>query len=128
VVICYIVSRFGILYQEKSGNPASNVCERRSAKKMKEYFASGRRHRLGLTCLESFQFPRFKQGCQMVYFQAKNPNLGQFLEGLGLENVDTFMAIWNILRTFGTFHDHLVHFPVSVSRTKKNLATLVLNI
>jgi hypothetical protein len=42
------------------------------------------------------------------------------------------MAIWNILRPFGKFYDHLVHFvfiwyifPVLVSCTKKNLATLV---
>jgi hypothetical protein len=26
VVIWYIFSRFGMLYQEKSGNPGSNVC------------------------------------------------------------------------------------------------------
>jgi hypothetical protein len=43
------------------------------------------------------------------------------------------MAIWNILRTFGTFYDHLVHFvfvwyifPVLVSWTNKNLATLAM--
>jgi hypothetical protein len=45
------------------------------------------------------------------------------------------MAIWNILRTFGIFYEHLVKFafiwyifPVLVSRTKKNLATLVSNL
>jgi hypothetical protein len=44
-----------------------------------------------------------------------------------------FMDIWYILWTFGTFYGHLVHFmviwyifpPVLVSRTKKNLATLI---
>jgi hypothetical protein len=52
------------------------------------------------------------------------------------------MTIWNILRTFGIFYDHLVHFvvfiwyillcsfgtffPVWVSCTEKNLATLFL--
>jgi hypothetical protein len=42
------------------------------------------------------------------------------------------MAIWDILLPFGTFCVHLVHFvfiwyifPVLVSCTKKNLATLV---
>jgi hypothetical protein len=42
-----------------------------------------------------------------------------------------FMAIWNILSTFGEFYDHLVNFvliwyifPVLVSRTNKNLAIL----
>jgi hypothetical protein len=52
----------------------------------------------------------FKQGCQMVSFQTKNPNLGKFLEGLRLENVDIFAAVWNILPTAGIFYDHLVHF------------------
>jgi hypothetical protein len=43
-----------------------------------------------------------------------------------------FVAIWNILRRFGLFYNHLVHFvliwcifPVLVPCTKKNLATLV---
>jgi hypothetical protein len=43
------------------------------------------------------------------------------------------MAIWNILRTLGIFYDHLVHFvfigyifPVLVSCSMKNLATLAL--
>jgi hypothetical protein len=42
-----------------------------------------------------------------------------------------FLAIWNILLTFGIFYDHLEHFvviwyifPVLVSCTKENLATL----
>jgi hypothetical protein len=42
------------------------------------------------------------QGCQIVYFQTKDPNWGKF---------------WNF-SSFGTF------FPVQVSCTKKNLATL----
>jgi hypothetical protein len=46
------------------------------------------------------------------------------LEGLRLENV-YFMAIWNILQKFGIFYNHLVYFfPVLVTCTKKNLATL----
>jgi hypothetical protein len=43
------------------------------------------------------------------------------------------MAIWNILLTSGKFYDHLVRlvliwyiFPILVSHTKKNLATLPL--
>jgi hypothetical protein len=52
------------------------------------------------------------------------------MKGLRLEN-EYFMAIWNILQIFGIFYDHSVHFvfiwyifPVLVSFTKKNLATL----
>jgi hypothetical protein len=42
------------------------------------------------------------------------------------------MAIWNILRSFGMYYEHLVNFvsiwyifPVLVSCTNKNLATLL---
>jgi hypothetical protein len=42
------------------------------------------------------------QGCQMVYFQTKNPNSGLFLYiGLGMENLDIFMAILVLLSQFG---------------------------
>jgi hypothetical protein len=67
----------------------------------------------------------------MVCFQTKNPNLGKFLRTLDGNLLIDFIANWNILRTFGKFNDHLVHFlliwyifPVLVSRTNKNLATL----
>jgi nitrogen fixation/metabolism regulation signal transduction histidine kinase len=46
-----------------------------------------------------------------------------------------FVAIWNFLWWFGIVYDHLVHFvsiwyvfPVLVSCTKKNLATLTKNV
>jgi hypothetical protein len=69
----------------------------------------------------------------MVCFQTKNPNLGQKFWYLRLENVDIFnghleyfMDISDILRKFGTFCVRFVHFfPVWASRTKKNLATLL---
>jgi hypothetical protein len=72
------------------------------------------------------------QGCQMVGFQTKNPNLGKFFSalewkifiivwplGIFYGHLGYFMTIWYILCSCGTF------FPVLVSRTKKNLATLV---
>jgi hypothetical protein len=31
-----------------------------------------------------------RQGCQMVYFQTQNPNLGKFLRALDWKNVDIF--------------------------------------
>jgi hypothetical protein len=75
----------------------------------------------------------FNQGCQMVYFQTKNPNLGNFWTALDWKMLVYFIAIWNILWTFGILYGHLVHFvfiwyifPVLVSCTKKNLATLIL--
>jgi hypothetical protein len=52
--------------------------------------------------------------------------LGKFLRALDWKMFMYFLAIWNILETYGKFYDHLVHFLlIWVSRTKKNLATLV---
>jgi hypothetical protein len=50
------------------------------------------------------------QGCQMVSFKTKNLNLGKFWRILDWKMLIYFMAIWNILHTFGIFYDHLVHF------------------
>jgi hypothetical protein len=46
----------------------------------------------------------------MVYFQTKDPNLGQFWSALDLTMLIYFMPISNILRTFVIFYDHWVHF------------------
>jgi hypothetical protein len=43
------------------------------------------------------------QGCQMAYFQAKNPNLGKFWSDLQWNVLVYFMAIWSILQPFGLF-------------------------
>jgi hypothetical protein len=45
----------------------------------------------------------------MVYFPTKNPNLGKFWRALDWKMYIYFMSVCNILRTFGTFYDHLVH-------------------
>jgi hypothetical protein len=80
----------------------------------------------------------------MVNFRTKNPSSGKILEGRGMEKVGRYMysmailnilrpfgifiIIWNIIRTFRIFYDHLVHLcsfgTILVSCTKKNLATL----
>jgi hypothetical protein len=52
----------------------------------------------------------YGQGCQMVSFQTKNPNLCKFLRVLDWKVLMYLMAIWNILLAFGIFYDHLVHF------------------
>jgi hypothetical protein len=46
----------------------------------------------------------------MVSFQTKNPNLDKFWRALDRKMLIYFMAVWNILQTFGIFYDHLVHF------------------
>jgi hypothetical protein len=55
-------------------------------------------------------WPAWNQGCQIVCFQTKNPNLGKFWRALEWKMSIYFMAIWNMLRTFGKCYDHLVHF------------------
>jgi hypothetical protein len=44
----------------------------------------------------------------MVYFQTKNPNSGKFLRALEWTMFVYCMVIWNILRPFVMFYDHLV--------------------
>jgi hypothetical protein len=51
-----------------------------------------------------------QQGCQMVCFQTKNPNLGKFCRALDGKMLLYFMAIWHILRTFVIIYDHFEHF------------------
>jgi hypothetical protein len=74
------------------------------------------------------------QGCQMVYFKTKNPNLGIFWRALEWK-------MWYIIRPFGIIYDHLVYvifgrlvqfviiwqtyFPFWYVWNKNNLATLV---
>jgi hypothetical protein len=50
------------------------------------------------------------QGCQMVHFHTKNPNLNKFFfgGGLAMDEVVYFMAIWSIVWTFGIFVGYLV--------------------
>jgi hypothetical protein len=48
------------------------------------------------------------QCCQMVCFHTKK----LILQGLGTENVGTFMVIWIILWSFGIFYCHLDYVTV----------------
>jgi hypothetical protein len=67
----------------------------------------------------------------MEYFKTKMPNLDKILEGVGMERMLCSMAIWNLLRPFGTFYGQLaikwqfgIYSPILVYCVKKNLATL----
>jgi hypothetical protein len=68
-----------------------------------------------------------EQGCQIAYFQTKDPNLGKFWRDLQWKILAYVVYIW----PFGLFYGHmiyfmvtyLVYFPVLVCCTKKNLAT-----
>jgi hypothetical protein len=50
----------------------------------------------------------WKQGCQMVCFQTKNPNLGEFWRALVWKMLVNFKVICKTLRSFGVFYGHLV--------------------
>jgi hypothetical protein len=50
------------------------------------------------------------QGCQMVYFQTKNPNLDIFWRAAECKMLVYFMTIWNILRPCGIIYGRLVYF------------------
>jgi hypothetical protein len=52
------------------------------------------------------------QGCQMVCFQTKNPNLGKFCRVLVWKILVYFMTIWSTLWPLEMFYGHLVYFVV----------------
>jgi hypothetical protein len=49
---------------------------------------------------------RCVQGCQMVYFPTKNPNLSKSLRALQWKIFVHFVIIWSILRPYGIFCGH----------------------
>jgi hypothetical protein len=68
----------------------------------------------------SFFRPKINdQGCQMVCFQTKNPNLGKFWRALEWKMQVYFVVIWNILRAFGNL------WPFG-NCVMNNLATLLM--
>jgi hypothetical protein len=77
------------------------------------------------------------QGCQMVYFQTKNTNLGKFRSDLQRKVLLNFKVIWSNSLPFGILvYIHILWpfwyilwpfwyiFHILVGCTKKNLATL----
>jgi hypothetical protein len=46
----------------------------------------------------------------MVYFQAKNPNLGKFWRDLEWKMLVYLMVTWSMLRPFGILCDRLEYF------------------
>jgi hypothetical protein len=52
------------------------------------------------------------QGCHMVCFQTKNPDLGKFWRVLQWKMLMYFMNIWSILWPLEIFYGHLVYFVV----------------
>jgi hypothetical protein len=71
--IWHIFSGFGILFQEKSGNPGPLFHSR------PPWYIEPMPDERPLFCFRRLNNPAgYIQGCQMVYFQTKNPNLGKF--------------------------------------------------
>jgi hypothetical protein len=50
------------------------------------------------------------QGCQMAYFQTKNPNLGKFLRICNGKMLVYYEAIWSVFRPFVVFCGRSVYF------------------
>jgi hypothetical protein len=48
------------------------------------------------------------RGCQMVYFQTKNPNLGKFWRALEWKMLVYSIVIWYTLQQYGILYGHLV--------------------
>jgi hypothetical protein len=79
------------------------------------------------------QFLRVNQGCQMVHFQTKNPNLSLVWRAFEWTMFIYFMTNWSILwpfgiiygHLFGIVYGHLVYFYILVCFDQENLATLV---
>jgi hypothetical protein len=71
---------FGIMYQEKSGNPVLDRVGSGKASNIASFCGIVLRSRL--------------QGCQMVHFQTKYPNFGIFWKALEWKILVYFMDIW----------------------------------
>jgi hypothetical protein len=65
-----------------------------------------RKQRLAASALPQLWSSCLLLGCQMGYFQTKTPNLGKFCRALDWNTLIYFIAIWNIVQTFGLFYDH----------------------
>jgi hypothetical protein len=53
-----------------------------------------------------------RQGCQMVYFQTKNPKSDKYWRVLQWKMLKYFWAIWSIFWLFGIFCGHLLYYVV----------------
>jgi hypothetical protein len=75
------------------------------------------------------RIPPEDQGCQMVYFKTKTPNLGGVLQWkmwvyLFYGHLVYFMTIWYILGQFGIVYGIGIYFPRFGMLHQNNLATL----
>jgi hypothetical protein len=79
---------------------------------------------------QSDSFCLLQQGCQMVCFQTKNPNLGKFLRVLQWKMMVYFIDTWSIYSILLYFMDIwyiLVLVACWYLEPRKNLATLSYN-
>jgi hypothetical protein len=79
---------------------------------------------------QSDPFSARDQGCQMAYFQTRNPDLGKFWRILQWKMLIYLMTIWSIIRQFNLFVVCILMvvwhiFTLLVCCANKNLATLV---
>jgi hypothetical protein len=68
----------------------------------KKYFKDLKNNSRKLSCRNAASSDQLReQGCQMVYFQTQNPNLGKFWRAFKRKRLVYSMADWNISRPFG---------------------------
>jgi hypothetical protein len=72
--------------------------------------AATRSKKSGCEIFLNFRFMLKVQGCQMVYFQTKNTNLGKFWSFSQWKMMIHVMTIWSVLTPFGIFCVRSVHF------------------
>jgi hypothetical protein len=97
----------------------------------KTFFMLWPMHLIEIWDPDLYVFPAGIRVARWFVFKPKNPNLGTFWRVLQWKVLAYFRTIWSILRPLEIFYGRLVYyvviwyfFPVLVSCTKKNLATL----
>jgi hypothetical protein len=94
-----------LIFQEK--HPVTRAANHDFPRVFKIHFPSFSVFKI---CTKTQRMFSSKRSSQMVYFLAKNPNLGKFWRVLQWKMLVYFMAIWYILWHFGIFCGHLAYF------------------
>jgi hypothetical protein len=119
VVILGYSSSFGMLCQEKSGNPGDNPHLTSSESKPPisgltvfnciDFFLT----EIGETVLSRVDSITFMyiQGCQRIYFQTKNHTLGQSWKVLQRIMLVYYVVVWYIFSRIGMLHQEKFGIP-----------------
>jgi hypothetical protein len=122
MTIWYIFSHFGIIYQEKSGNPGpeASFLDPKEEKSADNFISSNSFLLLLETALRMLRFEsQLKAGVARWYILKPNIpiwiNFGGFCNGRCVYTFGHLVylaVIWHVLLPFGIFYGHLVYFMV----------------